>query len=158
MIGFLKDKGFTVSEATRELASVYGENCCNKSTVSQWYIDLGSGRKDLNDKSRSGRPVTACTDANMVKAVELIKENWKITQYELHLELDIAQGTVNKILKKINYRKISARWIPYDLNDDQKQRRVDVCQDLLERYEQEGFQFLHKNVTADETWPIIMII
>ena len=49
-------------------------------------------------------------------------------------------------------RKICARWVPHSLTEDQRQRRVEISQQLLARYREEGDFFLRRIVTLDETW------
>ena len=46
--------------------------------------------------------------------------------------------------------RIAAKFVPRLLTDDQKQNRVDVSQELLDRAN--GDNFLKKIITGDETW------
>ena len=48
-------------------------------------------------------------------------------------------------------RKICAKIVPRLLNEGQKERRVQVCQDILEQLETE-LNLLKKVVTGDESW------
>ena len=48
-------------------------------------------------------------------------------------------------------RKICAKMVPRLLNEGQKERRVQVCQDTLEQLETEP-NLLKKVVTGDESW------
>jgi histone-lysine N-methyltransferase SETMAR len=43
-------------------------------------------------------------------------------------------------------------WVPRMLTVEMKASRFEVCQQLLSRYEEEGEEFLHSIVTAEETW------
>ncbi|EFN73358.1 Histone-lysine N-methyltransferase SETMAR, partial [Camponotus floridanus] len=52
----------------------------------------------------------------------------------------------------LEYRKVSARWVPHLLTEDQKANRFAVCERLLARYRTEGDDFLRHIVTCDETW------
>ena len=45
-------------------------------------------------------------------------------------------------------RKVCAKMVPKELNKEQKQRRVTICQDLLERQD----DILGHVITGDETW------
>ena len=49
-------------------------------------------------------------------------------------------------------RKVSARWVPRLLTDEQKARRVECSMEFVNRYEKEGDQFLNNIITMDETW------
>ena len=45
-------------------------------------------------------------------------------------------------------RKVCAKMVPKELTEEQKQRRVTICQDLLKR---QG-DILGRVITGDETW------
>ena len=45
-------------------------------------------------------------------------------------------------------RKVCAKMVPKELTEEQKQRRVTICQDLLERQD----DILGRVITGDETW------
>jgi histone-lysine N-methyltransferase SETMAR len=47
--------------------------------------------------------------------------------------------------------KLSARWAPRQLTDDQKRTKLDISRYLLSRYEDEP-DFIYRIVTKDETW------
>jgi len=47
---------------------------------------------------------------------------------------------------------VSARWVPRQLTEELKERRVDACQELLKRFKAEGDGCLGRIVTGDETW------
>ena len=48
--------------------------------------------------------------------------------------------------------KVSARWVPRMLTDDQERTRVDISRYLLSRYEDDPGDFIERVVTQDETW------
>ena len=52
----------------------------------------------------------------------------------------------------LNMRRLCARWIPKMLSECKKAKRVESCQRFVQRFQQEGEDFLSRNVTADETW------
>ena len=45
-------------------------------------------------------------------------------------------------------RKVCAKMVPKELTEEQKQRRVTICQDLLESQD----DILGRVITGDETW------
>ena len=53
--------------------------------------------------------------------------------------------------KDLGMRKICAKMVPRLLNEGQKERRVQVCQDILEQLETEPKQ-LKRVVARDESW------
>ena len=48
--------------------------------------------------------------------------------------------------------KVSARWVPRLLSDEQKATSVECSTEFLNRFEMEGDQFLANIITIDETW------
>ena len=48
-------------------------------------------------------------------------------------------------------RKVCAKMVPRLLNDDQKERRLQVCQDIIERLQTEP-DLLRRVITDDEPW------
>ena len=84
---------------------------------------------------------------------EFIQEDRRISVRQIAHQLAISKSTVHRIVKKIlKYRKAGALWVPHRLSDANRQQRIHVCEDLLERYEREGDEFMQRIVTVDETY------
>ena len=49
-------------------------------------------------------------------------------------------------------RKLTARWVPKSLSDEQMATRASVCSALLKRFRSKEDDFLSRLVTIDETW------
>ena len=83
----------------------------------------------------------------------MILANRRTTIDELAQSLLISHGSAQEIIHEIlGYRKVSARWVPRQLTEQHKRRRVEICQTLLTRNNNEGEEFLGRIVTGDETW------
>ena len=48
--------------------------------------------------------------------------------------------------------QIAAHWAPHTLSEVQQWKRYAIAQDLLNRYQREGDDFLGRIITLDETW------
>ena len=58
-----------------------------------------------------------------------------------------------KILREqLGLRKICARWVPHLLTDEQKQSRVRLASQVIEKYDKCDPRRLEEIVTSDETW------
>ena len=69
------------------------------------------------------------------------------------MTLQINHGSAQEIIHEIlGYRKVSARWVPRQHTEEHKCRRVEICQTLLNRYSNEGEEFMGRIVAGDETW------
>ena len=67
--------------------------------------------------------------------------------------MGISFGVVQTILTDIlGVSKLSARWVPRMLTDDQNRSRLDISRFLLSRYEDDPDDFINQVVTQDETW------
>ena len=70
---------------------------------------------------------------------------------EIAQALGISHGSVSTILHdRLGMRKLTARWIPKSLSDEQMATSVSVCSALLKRFRSED-DFLLRLVTINET-------
>ena len=56
------------------------------------------------------------------------------------------------IYDNLKFSKLCARWVPKDLTEERKRKRLDGCSRHLDCYREEGDNFLQQIVTGDETW------
>ena len=64
----------------------------------------------------------------------------------------ISFGEVQTILTDIlGMSKVSARWVPRMMTDDQQRSRLDISRYLLSQYEDDSGDFIDRFVTQDET-------
>ena len=148
-------KGKTGKEIHGELADVYGSSAPSYAQVKFWVGEFKRGRTSL-DQARSGRQLDA-TDEEMCKKVrDLVYSDRQIQVEEIAQALGISHGSVSTILHtRLGMRKLTARWVPKSLSDEQMATRASVCSALLKRFRSKD-DFLLRLVTADETWFIIM--
>ena len=60
----------------------------------------------------------------------------------------------NIIHECLGYRKVPCRWVPKQLDDAMKGKRMVASLNHLQRYAEEGDNFLDRIVTDDETWAL----
>jgi len=82
----------------------------------------------------------------------LIGGNRRITVRSMATKLNISVGSVEILIKRLKYSKVSARWISRLLNPEHKEKRLIAATQLLQRFEKNGANFLESIVTCDETW------
>ena len=71
---------------------------------------------------------------------------------EIAQALGISHGSISTILHNcLGMRKLTARWVPKFLSDEQMATRESVCSALLKRFRSKD-DFLLRLVTVDETW------
>ena len=59
---------------------------------------------------------------------------------------------MQEMIHSLGYRKVCARWVPRLLTEDHKLQRRTITHNLLQRFENEGDDFLTSIVTGDESW------
>jgi len=95
--------------------------------------------------------VTVTDEAHKQKVDDFVQANRRIKQSEIAVTLEISKERVQRILSEFEYRKICARWVPRMLTEETKQNRVDICRQLLSRYDSEKENCLDILVTGDES-------
>ena len=122
------------------------------STVKLWYRKFKRGQKTVDDNARSGRPITQTTQ-NIIEIIsKLIEEDPYITYDELEAESLLCRTTLHRIIHKhLKLRKITSRWVPYNLTQKNKDDRVRICQENLDKFKS-GKWRLYDVLTGDESW------
>ena len=135
-----------------ELADVYWSSAPSYVQVKFWVGELKRGRTSLEDEARSGRPLDA-TDEEMCKKIrDLVHSDRRIQVEEIAQALGISHGSVSTILHdRLGMHKLTARWVPKSLSNEQLATRASVCSALLKRCRSKD-DFLLRLVTAYETW------
>jgi len=91
-------------------------------------------------------------DKHQKQVDELIKHDRRITQKQIAGRLRMSKERVGYIIGLLGYTKVCSRWVPCMLTPEKKQKRVEICEELLKRCREEGDQFLLNIVTGDESW------
>ena len=135
VIRYLYLKGKTGKEKLGELADVYGSSAPSYAQVKFWVGEFKRGRTSLEDEARSGRPLDG-TDEEMCKKVrDLVYSDRRIQVEEIVQALGISHGSVSTILHdRLGMRKLTARWVPKSLSDEQLATRASVCSALWKRF------------------------
>ena len=85
-----------------------------------------SGAITLEDDDRVGRKATTVTTQNVSRVEPLIKKDTKMAHAEIQDVMKISSRSLNRILHdSLDVRKLSARWVPHNLSEEQKRDRVD---------------------------------
>ena len=154
VIKFLTKEGAKAKEIHWRMADVYGDSSPKYSTVTKWSAEFKRGRDSLEDDPRPGRPADVISQDEMIDRVEgLVLNKRRIKVAELASECGISNGSVYTIIhENLGMPKVSARWVPRNLNMQDRQQRVESSQELLEVYNANPEDFHTRLVTGDETW------
>ena len=93
------------------------------------------------------------TEKNVATVKTLIEEDAHYTVQEIEELSGIHSSSVLKILcEQLGLCKICPRWVPHLLTDEQKQSRVRLASQVIEKYDECDPRRLEGIVTGDETW------
>jgi len=96
---------------------------------------------------------TVTTPEIIYQIHELILEDRRISAKSIAEQLGISHERVGSIIHEdLDTRKLSAKWVPKRLNADQKRRRCQSSEKLLEFFRRDQNYFLLRLMTMDETW------
>lgn len=150
-IKFCFKTGKTFSETFQLMKEVYGESI-KRSTVHLWYQQFKNGRVSIENGEKSGRPRTSRDPDHVFQVRSLVRSNRRLTIREMASTLNLSYGSVQTILTEdLKMARVSAKFVPKLLTDEQLQCRLSISRDLLETTESDS-TFLSKVVTGDEFW------
>ena len=113
---------------------------------------FNDGRESVENDPRVGRPVCVLMDKNLATVKMLTEEDAHYTVQEIEELSGIQSSSVLMILREqLGLRKICARWVPHLLSDEQKQSRVRLASQVIEKYDKCDSRHLEGIVTDDET-------
>ena len=152
-----------------DLQKVYGNDALKYATVCKWVGRFNDGRDSIENDPRVGRPVSVLMDKNVATVKMLIEEDACYTVQEIEELSGIHSSSVLKILReRLGLRDICSRWVPHLLTDEQKQSRIRLASQVIEKYDKcdprrleeiviEKYdkcdpRRLEEIVTGDETW------
>jgi hypothetical protein len=151
-VKFCFELGKTASETHRMLKTAFGDNAMGRTQTFEWFSRFKHGETSVEDCDRLGRPSTGRTDENVENVRKIVYEDRRNTITEIADRLGLSSGTCQRILTEdLNMRRISAKLVPRLLTEEEKQRRVLVCQELLDEVRNDQ-NFLSRVITGDETW------
>ncbi|KAF2349614.1 Transposase type 1 [Trinorchestia longiramus] len=143
--------GHNASEASVNINRAWGEESTRDRTVRAtvvewWFGKFPSGDESLKDEEGRGR--SSSLENEQLHAV--VEQNPRQSVREMSQTLGVSTATVSRHLKIIGKVKKLDKWVPHELNENQKLRRFEVCSMLSLRNTNDPF--LDRIVTCDEKW------
>ena len=135
-----------------EISTAIRPSCVSYDTIRRWRKNYESGVEPIKNAPKSGRPKSASRKEIASKRQEIIEGDARFTVRDIARKVGISLSTVSLILKKhLKVRKISARWVPHLLTDEQKRQRFKVAIKLLQIFTKYDKKFANY-VTGDKIW------
>ena len=111
-------------------------------TIFRWVKAFKAGKFSVEDDTRPGRPKTS-----------VVKQDAQLSVKDIASCTSISEGSVQTILKKrLDLRKVCARWVPHLLTEKQKTQRLKSARELLKTYKGCNSPVIYNLITGDETW------
>ena len=146
---FLAKLGKTPSESFAILQQVYGEETMPRTRAFEWHKRFKEGREEVEDDPWSGRPSTSRRADNIERVKQMVRADRRLMVWMIAEELSFNKDTVWSIItENLEMHKVCAKMVPKLLSEDQKQQRVTVCQDIIERLEHDP-DLLGRVITGD---------
>ena len=122
-------------------------------TVFRWIKAFKAGKFSVEDDTRPGRPKTSVTKANIAAVKIVVEQDARLSVKDIASCTSISEGSVQTILKKrLDLRKVCARWVPHLLTEEQKTQRLKCARELLKTYKGCNSRVISNLLTSDETW------
>ena len=101
---------------------IHARSCSpSLSTIQRWFNRFRNGEKNLQDKQRSGRPITTITQTNTCVVRAFIKGNPYCSYDEIEAEIQLSRGLIfNIIHESLKMKKITSRWVAHELTQKNK--------------------------------------
>jgi hypothetical protein len=91
------------------------------------------------------------TDAERADRPTSTAQNRKAPTKETAKQLNISTSSANSVVRdKLQFHRVCARWVTYELTEEHKRMRLDICSRHVARYSEHDSS-LQRNVTGDET-------
>ena len=118
-----------------ELYGIYGPQTISMRTVLLWVKAFKAGKFSVEDDTRPGRPKTSVTKANIAAVKIVVEQDARLSVKDIASCTGISEGSVQTILKKrLDLRKVCARWVLHLLIEEQKTQRLKCARELLKTY------------------------
>ena len=115
--------GCSLKQLMTEISTAYGPSCVSDDTVWRWKKKFECDVESIKNAPKSGRPKSASRKEIISKIKEITEGDARFTVCDIARKVGISLSTINLILKKhLKVRKISARWVPHLLTDEQKRQ------------------------------------
>ncbi len=149
-IKFCVHAGMSRDDTVRRIRQVYGNNSLSVWSIQRWYAAFQNGCNELNNLPWPGQPVRQ-TPAKIQHVQTIVQQDRRQTVRQVAGHANLSVGATFKVLKKdLSLKKKCVHWIPHQLPDAQKQRRVDRSRASL-RMLGHGGQVDHV-ICGDESW------
>lgn len=118
--------GVKAAESSRRICAAFGDGSVSERTAQDWFKRFREGDTSLEDRPRSGRP-SVVDDERLRQMVEADQHQ---TSRELAAILGVSHFTIIEHLHAIGKVSKLDQWVPQQLSDFDRLRRVEMAASL----------------------------
>ena len=137
-----------------ELCGIYGPQTISMRTVFRWVkgLKLGNFLLKMIPVLEGLKPLLPIK-ANIAAVKIVVEQDAGLSVKDIASCTGISEGSVQTILKKrLDLKKVCARWVPHLLTEEQKTQRLKCARELLKTYKGCNSRVISNLLTGDETW------
>ena len=104
-------------------------------TVFRWVKAFKAGKFSVEDDTCPRRPKTSVTNVYIAAVKIVVEQDARLSVKDIASCTGISEGSVQTILKKrLDLRKVCARWVLHLLTEEQKTQRLKCARELLKTF------------------------
>lgn len=135
------------TETARRINQAWGKGTVGDRTVRERFAEFKNGNESLTHNQGAGRP----KEIDRQAVLNAIETSPSLTTRMLADQFECAQSSIVEILKELGKVWKKTRWVPHELTEAQKAKRVNAAQVLLDRQTETPF-LANRLITGDEKW------
>jgi len=140
--------GHNATEATINICRAIGPGVVSIATAYRWFECFRNKDYSLQDQPKSGRP----TEIDLSEINSIIESDPMLTMLGVASKLGCSHGAIQYAFKQLRLVSKLGEWAPHDLIQQQKKKRIDICQRLFSL--RRTFNWLDNLITGDEKWVV----
>ena len=136
-----------------ELCGIYGPQTISMRTVFRWVKAFKAVKFSVEEDTRPGKPKTSVTKSNIAAVKIVVEQDARLSVKDIASCTGISEGSMQTILKKrLDLKKVCARWVPHLLTEEQKTQRLKCVRELLKTCKGCNSRVISNLLTGYETW------
>lgn len=152
VMNFWNAKNVALIEIHRQMCLVYGVDVMSKPMIRRWCRAFSGGSKmSMTNNAAAGYHSSMTTSLSRCSSAFC-----RTVTFRLRNSLAISRKYHDiwcmKHHETPSFRKLCARWMPKNLTSEHTIKRMEAALTFLQRYHDEGNEFLNRIITRDNMW------
>ena len=124
----------STTETLAMIQKAYGKDALSKAQVFRWHKVFREGREDVKDEQRTRCPSVSHTSDIVAKVKAVLDSDRRLSVRLKADRVGLPKSIVHEIITtELQMWKVCAKLVPTVLTDEQKENRVSISHELLDR-------------------------